>query len=454
MADQPSTSSLDQSKFAIAIRLIQLTQNGVKGQGPNLGVPPGVSIRPAFFEGVSGVAVPLPTAAPPAAPSSAASVTGGPPPTPSGNQSVYSAVPPSAQMQMPTPVPQQAPMTAIVPQDPYTMTPQERARYEALFPTYAKPDGFVYGKEAVELFMKSGVDSKVLRELWNLVDKPVDNRLDKLEFAMAMHLIVCISKKNLPPPDGQLPPSLRALKAPPTPSLPPRPEMTQQPPPAGSVAGSLAPPPTGGVSISDAFEGMSAAGSVVGSTYGQALPPQQPVVEEQPSLPSYVPAEEPSLQPQPPLQPELAPMPTPAMADLSVSNPPPPENVIIMEPTMAPTPVVEVPVPAAPEPIPAPSTQELASSYEQGDAAQELGKLKDVLQKLQAENISLKAQLGSVSQEEKDVQKELSATVAEIGSLSSTLQTLRQDVLGAKTKLLEASAQLKAAQEQKGYVNY
>jgi chromosome segregation ATPase len=84
-----------------------------------------------------------------------------------------------------------------------------------------------------------------------------------------------------------------------------------------------------------------------------------------------------------------------------------------------------------------------------GDESEELGKLKNVLQKLQAENISLKAQLGTMTQEEKDVQKELSATVAEIGNLSNQLQGLRSEVLGAKTNLLEASAQLKAAQQQK-----
>ncbi|OEU13204.1 hypothetical protein FRACYDRAFT_241535 [Fragilariopsis cylindrus CCMP1102] len=61
VADQPSTSSLDHKKFAVAIRLIQLTQNGQKGTGPTLAAPPGVSLRPVFFEGVSGVSVQVPT---------------------------------------------------------------------------------------------------------------------------------------------------------------------------------------------------------------------------------------------------------------------------------------------------------------------------------------------------------------------------------------------------------
>ena len=56
---------------------------------------------------------------------------------------------------------QQPPTTTLAVQDPYTMTPQELSRYEALFPTYAQPDPadgktYVGGAAAVELFSKSG----------------------------------------------------------------------------------------------------------------------------------------------------------------------------------------------------------------------------------------------------------------------------------------------------------
>jgi hypothetical protein len=111
-----------------------------------------------------------------------------------------------------------------------------------------------------------------------------------------------------------------------------------------------------------------------------------------------------------------------------------------------------------PEPTPAPApmarekpktTKELASSYDMGDNAMELDKLKTLLQKLQAENISLKASLGSMTQEEKEVQKEISATVHEIGILSSQLTTLRAQVLAAKSALLEATAELKGHKEKK-----
>jgi len=53
VADQPSTSSLDLKKFAVAVRIIQLTQNGTKGTGPTLAAPEGFELRPVFFEGLS-----------------------------------------------------------------------------------------------------------------------------------------------------------------------------------------------------------------------------------------------------------------------------------------------------------------------------------------------------------------------------------------------------------------
>jgi chromosome segregation ATPase len=92
-----------------------------------------------------------------------------------------------------------------------------------------------------------------------------------------------------------------------------------------------------------------------------------------------------------------------------------------------------------------------ASSYDLGDAHSELDKLKGVLQKLQAENISLKAQVGSMTDDEKDVQRQLGVVVAEIGRLSSELSVQRQHVLEAKNRLLEASAELKSQKEHKRY---
>ena len=466
VADQPASNSLDRRKFFTAVRLIQLAQNGQLSntQGADLGTPPGVTLRPVMFEGVSGVSIPMPqqqqqqqppqqqapmrAATPPMQhssppmqpPSPSRSVAGGhyPPPTP------------------PRPPMQQQPSamsTALTAQDPYSLPPQEQARYESLFSQYAKEDGFVYGGEAVALFSKSGVPQEMLRDIWNMVDTPVDNRLDKLEFAMAMHLIVCVSKKNLPMPPG-LPMSLRGLKAQQananmrsaSPAMNAPPQMPQMagssasigsgmapPPPSSnmSVASGVPPPqihdsppaeihtappirPAGGMGISDAFEGLSATGGGGGDMSG---PP--PITSSS--------------------------LPEPGSFASASSFDHTPAVSTIPEPE---------PVTAAPAPPPAPvekpkTTRELASSYEMGDNSAELEKLKTMLQKLQAENISLKASLGTMTEEEKEVQKEIGATVAEIGKLSNELTTLRAQVLAAKSALLEAAAELKGHQEKK-----
>ncbi|KAL3925525.1 MAG: hypothetical protein SGILL_000343 [Bacillariaceae sp.] len=465
VADQPSTSSLNPPKFAVALRLIQLTQNGQKGQGANLAVPPGVQLRPVFFEGVSGVSVPMPPppqgqSVPPTPQQPQRGMNGGPPPpTPTPQQQPLSPQRQQQQQQQPPPTPNSR---ALVGQDPYVMTPQERARYEAIFPEYAKPDGYMYGQEAVALFSKSGVDSTNLRDIWNMVDRPVDNRLDKLEFAMAMHLIVCVSKKNLPlPQGGTLPNSLLALKAAttqpptsPTPTSPmrsampapgaplsPMPPSQQMPPPQQQMqlqpqvetveeTPMVGAPPivaSGGLSISDAFEGLTLSSDqqppAAGQQYG-SMTPVPPAPIENKSLPAYVP--------------EVA---SPAMAQAPAPLSPQPGSY--SQPSI-PEPVVDASV-SPPAAVSLPPS----SSYDLGDAHSELDKLKGVLQKLQAENISLKAQVGNMSEEEKDVQRELGIVVAEIGKLSSELSMQRHQVLEAKNRLLEASAELKAQQEHK-----
>ena len=342
---------------------------------------------------------------------------------------------------------------ALTPQDPYTLTPQERQRYETLFPQYQKPDGFIYGTEAVALFSKSGVSTDNLRDIWNMVDiAPVDNRLDKLEFAMAMHLIVCISKKNLPCPKV-LPYSLKVLKvvasekvpaAPPTPEAPPTmqaPPVMQGPPtmqappvmptlhheePSAPMAMQFSTPPplapVGGLAISDAFEGLSAGGGSLAPALGFGGFSGTPsYVHGAVETVDYDDEED---------EPEPAPrgmsgygaaaggMAVSAGVTAAVSKAEPPKT-----------------------------TQQLAQNYNLGDTHTELGKLQVVLQKLQAENISLRAQVGSMTEEEKDVQKQIGATVEEISKLSGELTNLRAQVLASKSRLLESTAELQAGRQ-------
>jgi hypothetical protein len=369
---------------------------------------------------------------------------------------------------------QQAPApaqtTALAAQDPYIMYPNEQSRYEALFSQYeVKHDGYVYGKEAVALFSKSGLEKDQLRDVWNLVDEPVDNRLSTLEFAIAMHMIVCISKKKLPVPH-RLPPSLQALKdnenggtaagdmgdipspqpvqqynAPPPPTSygapsPPSPQMNTQyapepphpvdpvMPPLGGMQNGFGNNPgmssvTGGlgaVGISDAFDDLSP--EPVGQNYS-ANPPA-------PSM-GYGPS-----------------------ATLPPTMGRPPDEISVhssqSHPHMAPQPVVMPPQTFSAGAIDRSAPTGGGSSKTLGeDSEAELINLRAIRQKLQAENVSLKAQLGSMTEEEREVHKEISETVADVARMSQELTTVRAGVAEAKSKLIESTAELKALKEKK-----
>jgi len=50
------------------------------------------------------------------------------------------------------------------------MTMEDRTKYESLFPRYDEDgDGFIQGKEAVELLSKSGLERPVLKKVRTLI---------------------------------------------------------------------------------------------------------------------------------------------------------------------------------------------------------------------------------------------------------------------------------------------
>jgi len=495
MVDQnPKTNSLDKHKFFAAVRVIQLYQNGQTQNLFTAGVSelnlavvtdPNVVLRVPFFEGVTGVSVqPFQIQAP------AGQQQQQQPPqqqqqqqphtqngvvSPSRRGSTVSAASPSSPPSNMT----------LTTQDPYAMNPTEKFRYEALFPNYEQGDGFVYGKAAVDLFTKSGLDKDLLRVIWNMVDQPVDNRLSKLEFAIAMHLIVCVSKKNLPMP-GALPPSLQALKGhqegtgavgavPPPGAAPgnisrpnsgapvapvpaaaptgPPPEQYPSPPHLranqiqqhangvnGHGPGQIqppAPPPSqpqtfgAGVgamlSISDAFENMT---STERSTANSSDVTPTTAHHQQPDSERSAAT---AVQTQPAMDAGMNMSMTMNQPHLQPIQVPPPNNV-----------------PAAGVPN---SPPQLQGSYSAGDGSvasvEELRNLQSVLQKLQAENVSLKAQLGQFSEEEMSVRNNITQTVGEISTLSMELTTLRTQVADAKSSLIEATSELKALIEKR-----
>ena len=173
MADQPQTNTLDTSKFHVAVRLIQLFQNGKKPIDLSLNVGDvndEGSMRPPFFEGVNVQAVmqaqqqqqqqqqaqqqqPLQNQPTP-------QLQQQQPSSPQRSPQSSPQMGPSSSAMMNGGIPSSS-ATVLTVQDPYTMTPQELSRYETLFPSYAvqdESDGryYVNGGTAVELFSKSG----------------------------------------------------------------------------------------------------------------------------------------------------------------------------------------------------------------------------------------------------------------------------------------------------------
>lgn len=92
-------------------------------------------------------------------------------------------------------------------QSPWEITAQERAFYGQLWEQQETQGGLLGGQKAAAFLAKSRVDKHTLREIWNLSDMDKDGALTFAEFAVAMHLCICVSKRSLKLPSA-LPPEL------------------------------------------------------------------------------------------------------------------------------------------------------------------------------------------------------------------------------------------------------
>lgn len=92
-------------------------------------------------------------------------------------------------------------------QVPWAVTKDEKRLYDELFSAWdGLNKGFITGDVAIELMGKSGLDRKDLESIWTLSDPNNRGRLDRDEFAVAMHLIY--RKLNGYPVPSRLPPEL------------------------------------------------------------------------------------------------------------------------------------------------------------------------------------------------------------------------------------------------------
>ncbi|CAI5714725.1 unnamed protein product [Peronospora destructor] len=112
-------------------------------------------------------------------------------------------IPSHTQARVPIQVHTQQDVNAVHHQKPlsYALTAAEKSKYELVFRQYdTDHDGFLMGTEAVALFQMSGLGRNILREIWSMADVTQDSKLNIQEFYVAMHLIVCLSKRGLPMP--------------------------------------------------------------------------------------------------------------------------------------------------------------------------------------------------------------------------------------------------------------
>jgi len=365
--------------------------------------------------------------------------------------------------------------------------------------------GFIFAQLTLYLStlkIFKGMPNEQLKAIWSMSDSPIDNKLDSIEFAIAMHLIVCVTKKGLSMPPS-LPPSLAMLMndargggsgggtvvgvggqsvaaVPPSPGGIPSPDkmggmMQQQQP---QMNGGLAPPPqqmgmqppvsqmgmqqqhqqppiqqsnSFGVSpeggtVDDAFAGLSNESvnveeySVAGDM--SAAGGDASGFGGQQAAMSTLGGVQQQQQPVMPIQevatPEPSPMPVKPTMQQTVMPPPPIQQQTQQQQTHA------LP-PRSPRSTPrttAPSSSE--------DSSAELVSLREAHQKLQAEVISLRAKAASVSEEEQETQKEIAQLASEIGKLSMELSELKENVMDAKVKLGESVGILKVQLEKKG----
>ncbi|CAI5744587.1 unnamed protein product [Peronospora destructor] len=176
VADSQQKSNLSRNEFYVAMRLISMAQHGDQVSVQRFYQLAAMQYPLAKIEGVSCSHEMHPT---------------------------LMQIPSHTQAPVPIQVHNQQDVNAVHHQKPlsYALTAAEKSKYELVFRQYdTDHDGFLMGTEAVALFQMSGLGRNILREIWSMADVTQDSKLNIQEFYVAMHLIVCLSKRRLPMP--------------------------------------------------------------------------------------------------------------------------------------------------------------------------------------------------------------------------------------------------------------
>ncbi|CAM9620754.1 unnamed protein product [Chrysoparadoxa australica] len=316
--------------------------------------------------------------------------------------------------------------------DPYLMSAAERSKYEGLFPTYdSNGDGFIMGQEAVALFQQSGLGRAELRQVWELSDVDRDSRLSKAEFCCAMHLIVCATKKRLPVPSS-LPPSLASLVG------------------AASQAPAPAPVAQRAANISDAFSGLDSTSAAAASASASMPPPAEVTPAPTPATPSQQ------------LSRNASATSTSSFGAMGMGS-----SLQQQQQQVQPAASSAASIPSAGSP----EVQQLMETSESlavvaKEAAQGTSKaleaqrggievLRGLIQKLQAEKVSISSMLAGAREEMAENEKLLGSMSSEVeqlqrelGGLRSQRQQGEQALMGSRDKLMQMAAQKQALTSQ------
>nr|XP_034972875.1 epidermal growth factor receptor substrate 15-like 1 isoform X2 [Zootoca vivipara] len=201
LSDIDKDGHLDRDEFAVAMHLVYraLEKEPVPPALPPPLVPPSKRKKAPSLPG----AVPVLPASPPPKDSLRSTPSHG---SVTSLNSAGSLSPKHSLKQV-----QQPPTSWVVP-----LT--DKLRYDEIFlKTDLDLDGFVSGLEVKDIFMHSGLSQNLLAHIWALADTRQMGKLNKDQFALAMHLIQQKVSKGIDPPQvllpDMIPPSERTTPA-------------------------------------------------------------------------------------------------------------------------------------------------------------------------------------------------------------------------------------------------
>lgn len=118
--------------------------------------------------------------------------------------------------------------SVAVPNNEWVVTVMQKLRFDEIFEKSDQDhDGLVSGGEIKDVFLKSGLSTRVLADIWGLCDTASCGKLTREQFALAMWMVERKQKENIDPPKqlapNMIPPSLRPKVAQPVAASAPAP---------------------------------------------------------------------------------------------------------------------------------------------------------------------------------------------------------------------------------------